>query len=159
MVRAVSDPLLDAVFETVTYGPKWIAARFVKSPQECDSLPSIISKVCHALVVHSPAAKAAVPTSKVTGKVSKRAFLLAHRHWKQMAIEDDPFHRALCVVLGYAFAMFGGFWYLKSTQNDYSQQMNKAIRDGIKQQFILLKVGLFVAIEVSRRLLLRKCTM
>ena len=65
-----------------------------------------------------------------------------------MAFDDDPVHRALCVVLGYAAVAFAGFVYLQSTQGAYGQSNNRAICDGLKQQLVLLKVVLFVFIEV-----------
>lgn len=67
-----------------------------------------------------------------------------------MATEQDTFHRILCVAAGYSTALIGLGWYLQSTLHSYGRNFNRAIRDGIKQQFVLLKVCSFIFIEVSQ---------
>jgi hypothetical protein len=94
-------------------------------------------------------APAASATSRpVAATLFKGALESIAHHWTRMAFDEDPLHRGLCVALGYATVLVSGAWYLKSTDNEYSRSVNRAIREGIKQQLTLLKVCLFVFVEV-----------
>ncbi|KAL8287429.1 hypothetical protein RQP46_003287 [Phenoliferia psychrophenolica] len=132
-VRSISDPIFDALFSLLAFLPR-LALSYL-SPASLSSSPS------PSVPIPTPSPRSTLPALQ----------LFLHSiasHWTAMAFDDDPVHRALCVALGYAAAAFGGFIYLQSTQGSYGQSVNRAIRDALKQQLVLLKVVLFVFIEI-----------
>lgn len=174
-VRSISDPIFDALFNIVIFLPLLMFAHLAPLiAPSCNSLPQAISNLCTSLfpsptaltdVASSvadatpslPAATAGiVKASPVALTFLKRAFLSISSNWERMAYADDALTRALCVVFGYASVAFAGAIYLQTTRNAYSQSVNRAIREGIAQQLVLLKVCLFIFIEVRTLSSLRR---
>lgn len=168
-VRSLSDPLFDALFSVVTAIPIFLFRTIApKALPLCTKLPTALSAVC-THILGSPAALNATASTidstaatnatiaatatvaaarPVAATALKKALKAVAHHWSRMAFDDDNLHLALCTALGYATVLLSGVWYLQITSNEYSQSVNKAIRDGVKQQLTLLKVCLFVIIEV-----------
>ncbi|KAM0786584.1 hypothetical protein ACM66B_002040 [Microbotryomycetes sp. NB124-2] len=159
LVRLVSDPIFDAALRTVSNIFRSIVAPVRHAIVDiCRSAPLFMGSAC-ARMLSGPANLASgnsdVTTNAADASVYarrsaalKRAFETVSDHWQRMPYETDKLHRGLCVALGYAAILFGGVCYVRSTHGEYSEQMHRAIRENIRQQFVLLKVCAFVLIEI-----------
>ncbi|KAK4701378.1 E3 ubiquitin-protein ligase MARCH6, partial [Phenoliferia sp. Uapishka_3] len=147
-VRSLSDPVFDFIFSLLSFIPLLLISYFAptSSPSSTTASNSITTTLAQnaTTVLSSTSSTSSIPSTRPLQK----AFQTISKHWTSMAFDDDPLHRALCVALGYAAVAFAGFVYLQSTKGVYGQSVNRAIRDGLKQQLVLLKVVLFVFIEI-----------
>lgn len=164
-VRSVSDPIFDALFNVLAFPSKVAFAHFApRIASSCSSLPHAISSICTSLfpspsiLIAATAVEAAPSLPDATAGITKatpvaltllkRALLWIATHWEKMAYADDSLTRVLCVALGYASVAFAGAIYLQSTRNAYAQSVTRVIREGIAQQLVLVKVCLFIFVEV-----------
>lgn len=164
LVRIISDPIFDTIFAffTSVVQLSYSATAPLFAPFCNISSPSYLVKVCSFVTLLDLLKPVATPAPVEVSVVAPKAISLAIKkvafqiidHWDQMAYADDTTHRALCVALGYSSVLILGACYLKSTNGEYSQTVNRAIRAGIKQQLTLLKVCFVVFIEVRTLLLL-----
>ncbi|KAK4055801.1 hypothetical protein OIO90_003053 [Microbotryomycetes sp. JL221] len=160
LVRIFSDPIFDAALSLVSNAVRTLTkAIHPVSTIICNSGPAFIVNICSRLgqnrshddiitAANSTAAATARSSALPTAVALRRGFLVIADHWHRMPYETDPMHTGLCVALGFVALLFGAAWYVQSTQGDYSQQMHRAVRDGIRQQFVLLKVGAFILVEI-----------
>lgn len=172
-VRTISDPLFDALFSLVAAIPKFLLRQAApRLAPVCAALASPFAQACTKAfgpVSVSLAANATEPVVALNSTLAgngaagltevarpaavtllKKTLDAIAYHWTHMATDDDPLHRGLCIALGYGAALLAGVWYLQFTQSESAQQVNRMIREGITQQLVLLKVCLFIFIEVSR---------
>ncbi|KAI5479294.1 hypothetical protein MNV49_003812 [Pseudohyphozyma bogoriensis] len=146
-VRAVSDPIFDFVFAVLAYVPRLVLSTLRDKPTPTPTIASENLSVSD-LVGNATAALEFLTQPAPHKSFAKTTLEGISRGWLNIAFVDDNFHRGLCVALGYAATLFGGMVYLQSTKTAYGRSVNKAIREGVKQQFTLLKVVIFVFVEI-----------
>jgi hypothetical protein len=137
-VRSISDPCFDALFTIITFLPRLVLKPLLQSSTSAAKSSTIAADVV---------ANATSIPSRTPGAVARLTTAIG-RHWVDMAFIDDTFHRSLCVALGYFAFALAGIMYLQSTTTPFGQNVSRAIREGIKQQLTLLKVCLFIFVEV-----------
>lgn len=64
--------------------------------------------------------------------------------WYRMAVGDTNIDRTLCIGLGYFVIIAGAGVYLHLSQNRPAREAGAAVRDHIKHNFTMVKVGFFV---------------
>lgn len=68
--------------------------------------------------------------------------------WATMAVRDQDIDRVLCIALGYAVLIAVAALYLRHTQNLQARNATRAVRDALKQQFVLFKAATFFVVEI-----------
>ena len=167
-VRTVSDPVFDATLATALYLPRQaIAALAPIIGTKCTLLPPAIGKLCHSVFTSTTGvvglaanstdvASTLAGAERVLESNPRRAvglklaalFASVSKHYYGIATENDTLHRTLSVLLGYWAIFVGGMFYLATTQQAYSQNTFKVIRDGLIQQALFIKVAAFIFIEI-----------
>ncbi|KAK4045943.1 hypothetical protein OIV83_006501 [Microbotryomycetes sp. JL201] len=159
LVRMVSDPVFDALLSSTSKVLHSIlASAHNVLANICHGAPLFFSTTCGQLMstlahatsdgvnVTLSANEVDVATARAT--LLKQVFHTIGDHWQRMPYANDTLHRGLCIALGYASLLFAGVWFVSSTQGEYGEQMHRAIREGIRQQLVLLKVCAVIIVEI-----------
>lgn len=158
-VRSISDPILDFIFDNSTLVVKTLFNLSISPilslcPVDISDLMFPINKICQLnspveIVSKIASETLAKTTEKGSSAVIKATLLKIAATWTKMSYAEDTMHRTLCVGLGYGGILLAGMIYINSTNTEYGEAVNRAIREGIKQQLTLMKVCIFVFVEVS----------
>ncbi|KAM0750560.1 hypothetical protein T439DRAFT_380454 [Meredithblackwellia eburnea MCA 4105] len=148
-VRSISDPIFDVLFNSI----KFVATTLLTILGKSTVIPAAttVAATANDTVIATSAALATQSVADAGGAAtifsSLQIFLRSlAQHYAAMAFEDTPFHRALCVGLGYVGIIIGGAIFLHSSRDRHS--FGTSARDVIVQQLVLGKVIFFVFIEI-----------
>ncbi|KAG0163998.1 hypothetical protein DFQ28_010942 [Apophysomyces sp. BC1034] len=67
--------------------------------------------------------------------------------YHSLASGRTAFDRFMCIVIGYTIVIIISSWYLSRTRTSYAA-FGRTAQEAIRQQGIILKVGMFIAIEL-----------
>ena len=70
----------------------------------------------------------------------KQTTSTARLRWRTMASHDTDLDRILCIAVGYIVFICGAALYLRYTQNLQARNATRAVRDALRQHFVLGKV-------------------
>ncbi|KAF8518939.1 hypothetical protein BU17DRAFT_48138, partial [Hysterangium stoloniferum] len=82
------------------------------------------------------------------GRHVRLIYTVAVKEWSALAEGDGTLERVLAVLLGYAIAAFLAALYLNTFTVGNVRSAGRAIRSAIRQQMVVLKVALFIVVEL-----------
>ncbi|KAF7723807.1 hypothetical protein EC973_001591 [Apophysomyces ossiformis] len=178
LIRFFTDPLLDLLFWVCfdrvwpameatydTYLEPWISRCIYDTIPEkvrlaiSDVLPTLSQ---HFLGTPIPTSNAHVGVqigssmSGIEGYVQRitafanqiePVFDSAIMKYHSLASGRTAFDRFMCIMIGYAVVVIVSSWYLSRTRTSYAA-FGRTAQEAIRQQGIILKVGMFIAIEL-----------
>lgn len=142
-VRSITDPTFDWLLQAALWAGRRVLHRF--SHRVPQPLSNLVTKITSTR--NSDQSSSNVMVVKAKARLTT-IFADVYTLWLKMGLEDDSQLRIWCTVSGYLFALALAGCYLHGTRSSYGASVNRALRDGVKQQLVLFKVAAFMVVEV-----------
>jgi len=154
IVRLVTDPIADLIISATNQAKKSILPIRQEPPKHGLALriKALVQAVMSRLAGREPPPAARQTLSAylkirfeayrdLTRVASLKVAEAIQTRWYLMASQDTELDRVLCIALGYAVVLAGAAFYLRHSQNQQARNGMRAVRDAVKQQFVLFKVS------------------